>query len=121
MSDEKEIRFAEKKVDESWKDQVGKEKSTVQPSAPPSSKSKPVTSKPFLNLITSLGYQAMLHLGEIPDPGTGQKEVNLGAAKEIIDLLIAFKAKTAGNLTPEETEVFESLLPELQMKFAEKT
>ena len=48
------------------------------------------------------------------------QEVNLEGAKEIIDLLIALKDKTAGNLAPEEKELFESLLPGLQMKFAGK-
>ena len=120
MSDDKEIRFTQKKVDESWKDQIVKEKS-VTPSAPPASaKPKPQASKAFVNLMTSLGYQAMMHLGEIPSPDTNQPEVSLPAAKEIIELLIALKQKTEGNLSPEEAQVLESLIPELQMKFAQK-
>jgi hypothetical protein len=115
-----EIRFNQKKVDESWKDQVGKEKSAVQPVAASSSKPKAPskTSQPFLGLLSSLGYQAMMALGEMP--GAPGQEPDLGAAKELIDLLIAIREKTSGNLSAEELQVFENLLPELQMKFAQK-
>ncbi len=125
MPNDKDIRFTQKKVDESWKDQIVLEKKTTQPAAHSSSsasaaKPKPVSSKTFVNLMTSLGYQAMMHLGEIPSPETNQPEVSLPAAKEIIELLIALKQKTEGNLSSEESKVLDSLIPELQMKFAEK-
>lgn len=122
MSD-KEIKFTEKKVDESWKDQVNREKgATSRPSegAPQKSPAAAKTSKPFSNLLSSLSYQAMFHLGEIPNPETQQPELNLEAAREIIDLLTALKEKTAGHLSPEEADVFQTLLPELQMKFSQK-
>lgn len=123
MPNDKEIRFTQKKVDESWKDQIVKEKTVQPPSAPApaaAAKPKPASSKAFVNLMTSLGYQAMMHLGEIPSPETGQPEVTLPAAKEIIELLLALKQKTEGNLSPEESQVLEALIPELQLKFAEK-
>jgi hypothetical protein len=120
MSD-KEIKFTEKKVDDSWKDQVNREKGA---SAPRGSEArKPTaakTSKPFISLLSSLGYQAMFALGEIPNPETQQPEVNLEAAREIIDLLTAIKEKTEGHLSPEEMDVFQTLLPELQLKFTQK-
>ncbi len=122
MAQEKEIRFTEKKVDESWKEQTSRDKEISAKSRQPETR-KPVaakTSKPFLNLLTSLGIQAMMHLGEIPSPDTRLKEPNLEAAREIIDLLLAIKEKTEGNLSPEEKEVLESLIPELQMKFSQK-
>ena len=119
-----EIKFTEKKVDEGWKDQVNREKGAAAPpageSAPQKSPAAAKTSKPFLNLLSSLSYQAMFHLGEIPNPETQQPELNLEAAREIIDLLLALKEKTAGNLSPEEAEVFQTLLPELQIKFSRK-
>ena len=120
---EKEIKFTEKKVDDSWKDQVNKEKGVVQPAQAPSEpprKNSAKTLKPFVSLLSSLGYQAMFHVGEIPNPETQQPEINLEAAKEIIDLLLALKEKTEGNLSPEESEVFRTLLPELQMKFSQR-
>ncbi len=125
--DSKDIRFTEKKVDESWKDQATREREVVAPASSTHSAAKSQTSAPahktsqaFVNLLSSLGYQAMFHLGEIPDPQTGEAEVNLEAAKEAIDLLLAIKEKSSNNLSAEETGIFQQILPELQMKFSQK-
>ncbi len=126
---DKDIRFVEKKVDESWKEQAAREREKSQPASPNSSQSKdaqpeakrPQTSGPFLNFLKSLGYQAMIHLGELPHPSTGQRETDIEAARETIDLLLALKAKTGTNASPEEAEIFQGVLPELQLKFAQKT
>lgn len=123
MIDEKDIRFSEKKVDDSWKEQIEREKGAARPVEPQAVKRdatpKP-TSKPFLSLLNSLVFQAMVHLGEIPNPETREAEVNLEAAKEVIELLVAMRAKSAGNTSPEETEFLNSALSELQMKFSGK-
>ena len=59
---EKDIKFTEKKIDEGWKEQTDREKSTFdKTNKPESTPSK--TSKQFLNLLTSLGLQGMMHLG----------------------------------------------------------
>ena len=123
--EDKEIRFTEKKVDESWKEQAGRDRERSKPAPiPVSADSKPaadsIPSKPFMNLLSSLGYQAMMHLGEIPDPGTQEKQMDLEAAREIIDLMLALRDKTSAHLAPEEIRMFETLLPSLQMKFSER-
>lgn len=119
----KDIRFSDKKVDESWKDQA---KPLQPPDSPKSQSSKSVhepvrtpTSKPFLNLLTSLGYQALIHLGEAEDPMTQERSTNLEAAREVIDLLVSLKEKTGGHLSQEEERLLSNLLPELQMKFSQ--
>jgi len=133
MTDKKDIRFTEKKVDESWKDKIS-DKIDSGPSTageiPPKDSSSGTksqssqtsqpneTSKPFINLITSLGYQAMIHIGEMEHPETKQKEVNLDAAKEVIDLLVALRAKADGNMSAEEKGLLETIVPELQMKYS---
>ena len=93
---------------------------TTTPAAP-GAKSKPPseTSKVFLSLVQSLGYQALMHLGEIPDPMTQQRELNPEAAKEAIDLLIVIREKTQDNLSDEEKKVLETLLTQLQIKFSQ--
>ncbi|MFH0754700.1 MAG: DUF1844 domain-containing protein [Candidatus Omnitrophota bacterium] len=73
----------------------------------------------FFNYLTSMGYQTMIFLGEIPNPMTGQNEKNLRQAKFIIDTLLLIKEKTKGNLTQEENSFLEGTLHELQMKFVE--
>lgn len=117
MEAPRDIRFSEKKVDESWKEQIEnvKEKTPREASA----EKKPETSQVFLNLVQSLGYQALIHLGEIPNPMTNERETQLETAKESIDLLICLRDKTKGNLSAEETEMLKALLAQLQFKFAQ--
>lgn len=122
---DKDIRFTDKKVDESWKAQADKEKGLADPVKPnaestSNSSKENTTSKPFLNLISSLAYQAMMHLGESPEGVPEDAEVNLEAAKEIIDLLGEVKVKSEGNRSAEEDQVLSSILPELQLKFSKQ-
>ena len=125
MEPDKDIRFTEKKVDESWKEQaesVKEKAAAAQPSmkSKPDAKSKPAeTSKTFLSLVQSLGYQALMNLGEIPNPMTQQTELNPEGAKEAIDLLIALRDKTQGNLSDDEKKMLETLLAQLQIKFSQ--
>ena len=127
MAWEKDIRFPEKKIDDSWKDQIGREaQSNTASRADKGSnreqeKSKNLpSSKPFINLISSLGFQALMHLGEIATPEQSVPEINLQAAREIIELLSALKTKTEDRRSPEESELIVSLLSELQLKFSQK-
>ncbi len=124
MEQNKDIRFTEKKVDESWKEQADdvKQKAAATTVKPEGSASKPKpreSSKVFLGLVQTLGYQALMHLGEIPDPATQQREVNTDAAKEAIDLLIILSEKTQGNLSDEESKMLGTLLTQLQIKFSQ--
>ncbi len=122
MEPDKDIRFTEKKVDESWKEQAEsvKAKAVPSPSAGSGAKAKPAeTSKAFLSLVQSLGYQALMSLGEIPNPMTQQAELNPEGAKEAIDLLIALRDKTQGNLSDDEKKMLETLLSQLQIKFSQ--
>lgn len=125
---DKDIRFTEKKVDDSWKEQAAREKGAQQPRGPKQEKPQPVApvaetsedSPIFFNFVSGLGYQAMIHLGEIPNPSTGKSEINLDAAKEIIDLIVELKKKSKGNTGGKEKGFFDNLLPELQMRYAQK-
>ncbi len=122
MESDKDIRFTEKKVDESWKEQAESVRAKAVPAAPAGSGTQAKTaetSKAFLSLVQSLGYQALMQLGEIPDPVTEQREVNTEAAKEAIDLLIAIRDKTRGNLSEDEKKTLETLLTQLQIKFSQ--
>ena len=74
----------------------------------------PVT---FGSFIISLASSAMLHLGEIADPSTGARAVNLPLAKHTIDLIAVLKDKTEGNLDGEERQLVDTLLSDLQVKY----
>ncbi len=73
----------------------------------------------FFNYITSLGFQAMIFLGEIPNPLTNQQDKNLKQAKFLIDTLVLIREKTTGNLTKEESELLNSSIYELQLRYVE--
>ena len=118
MEPDKDIRFTEKKVDESWKEQAESVKAKAAAQPAPKAKSAE-TSKAFLSLVQSLGYQALMNLGEIPNPMTQQTELNPEGAKEAIDLLIAIRDKTQGNLSDEEKKLLDTLLSQLQIKFSQ--
>lgn len=100
--------------------QAGPANSREDSSAPKPQQKANVTSKNFLNFVTSLGLQAMMLLGEIPNPETNVREINLEGAKEVVDLLIELKGKTQGNLSEDEKQFFDRFLPELQLKYAQK-
>ncbi len=120
MTSDKDIRFTEKKVDDSWKEQVESIKAkAVTPTPAAASRAPAETSKVFLGLVQSLGYQALMHLGDIPDPMTQERQVNAEAAKEAIDLLGILREKTQGNLSDEEKKMLETLLTQLQIKFSQ--
>ena len=62
---------------------------------------------------------AALFLGQIPNPKTGQGEVNLDLAKLFIDQLAMIQEKTRGNLTNEEATVLRNAISNLQMAYVE--
>ncbi len=74
----------------------------------------------FSSFILSLGTQAMMHLGEIPNPVTKQKEINLTLAKQTIDLIELIKDKTIGNLTAGEEQLIDNFLYELRIKYVKE-
>jgi len=75
----------------------------------------------FSTFIMSLTSSAFYHLGDMPDPTTGKKEVNLPAVQQTIDMLIMLREKTQGNLKEDENKLLEQLIYELQVKYVAKT
>lgn len=73
----------------------------------------------FAVFIQSLAQQAMMQLGLIPMPHTGQRDLQLEAAQDTIDVLALLKAKTKGNLSDEEAQLLEGVLYELRMTFVQ--
>ncbi len=108
-----------KKVDESWKDSVKKEKETAEPVP----QETPELVPSFSSLITTLGTQAFVALGEFQNPESQEPgpAVDLVQAKSLIDLLQILSEKTKGNRTPEESAMLEEILYGLKVKFVEKS
>jgi hypothetical protein len=76
-------------------------------------------SQRFVEFVLMHAQNAALFLGQIPNPQTGQGEVNLELAKMFIDQLAMIQEKTRGNLTNEETAVLRNALSNLQISFVE--
>jgi hypothetical protein len=74
----------------------------------------------FERLIQSLYMQAMMQLGGAAAPGQ-QPQVDILGARQTIDMLGIFSAKTKGNLTPAEATLLDTALFELHMGFLEVT
>jgi hypothetical protein len=74
----------------------------------------------FVAFIYSLASNAAVHFGDLPDPMTNeQREPDLEAAAQLIDLLAMLEEKTRGNLTAEERQLLETVIFELRMRFVE--
>ena len=76
-------------------------------------------SQRFVEFVMMQAQNAALFLGQIPNPQTGQGEVNLELARMFIDQLAMIQEKTRGNLTTEESTVLRNALSNLQMVFVE--
>ena len=71
----------------------------------------------FTMLVNMLVTNAMVFLGQMPAPGSQQYMRNLPQAQHMIDLLMVLREKTRGNLTPDEDQMLQDLLPQLQMAY----
>src|ERR1700737_118369 len=76
-------------------------------------------SQRFIEFVMMHAQNAALFLGQIPNPKTGEGEVNLELAKMFIDQLAMVQEKTRGNLTNEEATVLRNTLSNLQMVYVE--
>ncbi len=65
----------------------------------------PTADSRFNDFVLLQAQNAGLFLGQLPNPATGGKSVNLRAAKSVIDSLEMLEAKTAGNLTETESKL----------------
>jgi Domain of unknown function (DUF1844) len=73
----------------------------------------------FIEFVMMHAQNAALFLGQIPNPKTGEAEINLDLARMFIDQLEMIQEKTRGNLTNEEAMVLRNALSNLQMAYVE--
>ena len=73
----------------------------------------PVT---FRNFVTELSATALVCLGHIRSPVTGQNTPDLPRATHVVGLLEMLALKTKGNLQPDEEEYLVTALTDLQEK-----
>ena len=74
----------------------------------------------FSTFIFSLNSSALVHLGVIADPTTGQTSQNLVVAKQTIDILGMLEEKTRGNLDEEESNLLTHMLHDLRLQYVKQ-
>jgi len=124
MADEKKII-----IDEDWKSQVAAEKEAVSKNPPTEPQhaggagagqfQMPPASLEML--VTTLVTEAMISLGQVPHPHTGEVVFQPEQAKYLIDTIDMLREKTLGNVTNDETVLMEQLLHQLRMAYVQLT
>ncbi|HRJ78609.1 DUF1844 domain-containing protein [bacterium] len=105
-------------IDSDWKQQVEREKQQMEEELKRSFERK--TDLPpadFMLHCASLGTQALIFMGALAHPETGQYVVDLEQARFLIDTIEVLQAKTKGNLTPEEDQSLKNLLGDLKVEW----
>src|SRR5687768_12762447 len=125
-------------IDMDWKAQAQAEKERLSkeaeakktapaaaPAGSPGEPQRPAGQEPppadFQTLVSGMISQALLYMGAIPDPQTGQGMIHLELARHYIDLLGVLEAKTKGNLTEEETKLLTQAMHELRLSYVQLT
>lgn len=98
----------------------GRDATTRESAAAPSSP-HPVEKRSLADLFMMFATEAVVALGDAPDPATGQREPVLPHAADMIDLLLLLRDKTEGNRTAEETQILEEVLYDLQLRYVRAT
>jgi hypothetical protein len=101
----------EKKVEKEEKKEQASDTETQRP---------PLPEVNFTSLVFSLSSSALFHLGEIPDPQTGEKKKDLPLAKHAVDTIAMLKEKTVGNLSEEEQKFVENVLTDLRWRYVKE-
>jgi hypothetical protein len=104
----------------------------AKPSAPPPPVAAPSAAAPepasaipssrgFEMLVNFVAQNAAMLLGAYPDPRTGQAMLDLEGARELIDMLLALRDATRGNLAADDDRLLLDVLGSLQLSFMELT
>lgn len=95
--------------------------SAEKPRAAEARREAPLPEINFATFVVSLNASALLHLGAIEDPETGQTNKNLAMAKQTIDILSLLEQKTEGNLTNEEKNLLKNILYDLRIIYVKES
>lgn len=74
----------------------------------------------FATFIFSLNSSALVQLGMIEDPMTGEKYKNLPLAKQTIDIISMLQEKTRGNLDTDEAAMLKNILYDLRILYVKE-
>ncbi|MGH7827879.1 MAG: DUF1844 domain-containing protein [Candidatus Binatia bacterium] len=92
---------------------------SAKPHIDPHGSPEPLPEINFSTFVISLSTQALMHLGEMANPLSGQLEKDVPVAKQMIDILGMLMEKTRGNLDSGEEKLIEDILFDLRMRYVE--
>ena len=75
----------------------------------------------FANMIVQNANMALIFMGRVPHPETGEIMRDLDSAQMFIDQLEALESKTKGNLSPQEQKLMNQSLTAVRMAFVDAT
>lgn len=104
-------------------DTINKDPQEGKPSSAKPDKEDAQTFLPEINFptfIMSLNASALVNLGIVENPATGNKETNLTIAKQTIDILSMLEEKTKGNLSKDEEGMLKSILYDLRIIYVKE-
>ncbi|MBX7168580.1 MAG: DUF1844 domain-containing protein [Pirellulales bacterium] len=107
-------------VDEDWKQKVARERAEAERRMAEAAAAGEAAGMPpadFTTLVSMLATQAVISMGQVPNPITGQIEPRPDEARHFIDLLGMLEEKTRRNLTGHEANLINNVLHELRMAF----
>ncbi|MDP6419028.1 MAG: DUF1844 domain-containing protein [Candidatus Krumholzibacteria bacterium] len=74
----------------------------------------------FLSLVMTHQQAALMHMGKMANPVSGEVERNLDAARYSIEVLESLERKTKGNLNEEEARALQEALTHLRLNFVDE-
>ncbi len=77
----------------------------------------PLPQVTFSTFVLSINTSALVHLGVLPEPSSGEMKQDLVLAKHTIDTLAMLQEKTRGNLSDEEKALLDNILYDLRMRY----
>lgn len=86
---------------------------------PRTAQDMPLPGGDFRLFVQKLAYQALIGLGVLDNPLTGQRSQRSSEARSVIDDLLMLRDKCRGNLEEEEDEHLNSILAKLEQHYAE--
>lgn len=97
-----------------------RDKAASQDQSSPSQERTEARARPpvdFSTLLLSFASTALIQLGAASHPDTGETLASPEMARETIDILVMLREKTKGNLSDDESRLFDAILHDLRMKF----
>src|SRR5712671_3834257 len=92
---------------------------TSPPATPANSSREEIMSALFASMVNQQTNMALMLLGKLPHPETGETIREIDSARMFIDQLEMLALKTRGNLDPQEEKLLKQSLTALRMAFVE--